>query len=142
MNIDFSKRPPVVDQSKYILDPNSRNRPNQCLYTGSNQGVSINMNKSLVDISSELLNLSGKQFKPQCDNTKLFGCPQNSNQKNYPDCTFKQQFTRLDNPPLISADKQINRFYTPMQSNKPDAFYNNRIGVNTTQMAKDNYNKH
>ena len=116
------------------------------------QGNSIDTSKNLIDIDSELLNITrkdskcpSKQYLPKCEGG---ACDQLKTQKgfckdtcntNFKDCFFHQESTRLSNPACTLRGTGFNRWQWMCKDPQNDVFAPFDTNVSTRLLARDNH---
>ena len=112
-------------------------------------GVSLSENISLVDISSELKGITrklsdcpSKKFKP-CEGKVQYGyqCVDDK-LKNYKDCVFPSDHTRMSNPPSTLRGTGWNRWewlWADPQKSPHGLMYPFDTNINVQQLSKDNH---
>jgi hypothetical protein len=116
------------------------------------QGDSIDTSKNLIDIDSELLNITrkdskcpSKKFLPKCEGG---ACDQLKTQKgfckdtcntNFKDCFFHQESTRLSNPTCTLRGTGFNRWQWLCKDPQNDVFAPFDTNVSTRLLARDNH---
>ncbi len=128
----------------YQLDPNKyynckECRPQQPGYIGS--GVSISRKNTLVDVESELKNITRKQTRDP--KGKYLPCkkPEPSEVFNLPSCNIMTDETRLTNPACNLRGTGVSQHVFFDLCQDPQAVYEHpgRILINDKLMAKDNH---
>lgn len=115
------------------------------------QGDSIDVSKNLIDIDSELLNITrkdskcpSKQYLPKCEGD----CDELKTQKpfcedtchtNFKDCFFHEESTRLSNPTCTLRGTGWNRWDWLCKNPQANVFAPFDMNVSTRTLAKDNH---
>ena len=128
----------------YQLDPNKyynckECRPQQPGYIGS--GVSISKKNTLVDVESELKNITRRQTRDP--KGKYLPCkkPEPTPLFNLPSCGIMTDETRMTNPACNLRGTGVSQhvFYELCQDPQAVIEHPGRILINDKQMAKDNH---
>ena len=115
------------------------------------QGDSIDTSKNLIDIDSELLNITrkdskcpSKKYLPKCEGN----CDDLKTQKpfcedtchtNFKDCFFHEESTRLSNPTCTLRGTGWNRWDWLCKNPQANVFAPFDMNVSTRTLAKDNH---
>src|SRR3990167_2998657 len=154
-----------TDPLLYSLDPSycfvcTPCRPSQPGYIGK-VGVSLTGQRSLVDVESDLYNLTRQTSKdpgmlytpycPQCNNCKtgepcgngVTGGCSNCQEAlmHFPSCTIGTEYSRYTNPLCTSKEIGINRF-VPLYLDPQDEsrwLMPSEIGISSRMVFKDNH---
>src|SRR3989338_735769 len=152
-----------TDPLNYRLDPSycvicNPYRPTNPGYIGK-IGVSLDGQKSLVDVESELLLLNypgsrdpGQKYNPQCQNcrcnegypcsggvTNCVNC--NKSTMHFPNCDIGTEYTRHTNGLCTTKEIGINRF-VPLYLNPQDEsrwLIPSEVGISNRNLFKDNH---
>jgi hypothetical protein len=139
------------------LDPVYTERCEKCLPTEigfiGKQGISYDSTRPIIDIESELFNLTRPysknpkyKYQPKCVNKNCIGiingCDEcQSKLHNFPDCKIRHEHTLISNPKSTLKETGINRFQ-PLCLNPQDPSrwkHPGEIGINYRLVVKDNH---